>query len=1145
MGISNKYAEGFRTILYPFNIGYTYCGYNFPGSPAQDAPGCLSFHFSGDKISDRLGTTVTGGVGANVIPYNQTTERKRYGWGPSGYYHFSTSIRGLNFFTSDLALSDGRGGPSPFGSNTTQNGSYDIAAPAGVIWTGAYHNRYIHRPMNFAIQGGFNTDQMALRNLVNQNQISPKPPNLDQIYLGTSQVNNVSDRVIDTRAFNTITNIQVLDLLSEGPIEGLVTGTYIYSTQGKTTGDIGYTSATFQPFSTENNSFPETRSIFWNDTPLADLQGNFNFQQVNYKYTYGDKENIHTIWNPYINLYEDRFDYYGRKVDVNKIPIETSITKSIGEKLYGGYLKDNPNSSLAEYTKILYPKTYYIYNKEVSSIDVNIEVQGLFEQILTGSNAGDIEWKNMEFKFDIYRLMNNMDVIRLDTSKYAPYQSSYYSSDSVLIQGRITTPVIFTYHINLRPYAENFPRFDILSNQIGWVIDVQQITLEGTNSALQSAANLHSITEYYSDRFCYPEVAGVLSRFDARYFSDVPTRSYKVRLLKVKIPINYDPITKTYNGPWNGKFKVGWTDNPAWCFYDLLSNKKYGLGKYINSDLIDKWTLYEIAQYCDQLVSDGNGGLEPRFRCNLYIQNKEEAYKVLNDMASIFRGILYYSAGQIFVSQDSPKEPVYIFNNSNVLNGNFVYSDASKKSKKTVAYIRFNDAFDNYKPGVEYVEDKDSMLKYGIRETEIAAFGCTSRSQARRLGKWILATENQETEIVDFNLGLEGNLIRPGDVIWIYDQNRKINTYGGRTLELTTGYAILDTPYNQENLYALSGVNNSFQFQILTPTYNLNFGTNLGNLYVTGFSDITNSGVSGINSSLIRKSQVQYVNYNNNIKSYLTSGSGIYSNYIKLNFPNSILGIESGYNLYSNTIWTIDISTENYGGVDGGLNIRSKIDNTSQNKAYLGYIYEPYLNKAKKYRILNIVEKENQTFSVNALEYKEKKYTDVDNMNTLDNLPTRKETPNAPGLTLSAIFRSPSSNSYCATSPCDGSIFTTNQGGINSVMYDITPPNNPSSVYLYKIYFKSGQFETTDTTNRKYLVNTITPSDLSSKGTTSTNWINGTIPYFSTPQYTGVYYVRVYAENSIGESSNYTEASLALRNQATIFSVNASGFNIV
>jgi hypothetical protein len=257
-------------------------------------------------------------------------------------------------------------------------------------------------------------------------------------------------------------------------------------------------------------------------------------------------------------------------------------------------------------------------------------------------------------------------------------------------------------------------------------------------------------------------------------------------------------------------------------------------------------------------------------------------------MASIFRGILYYSAGQISVAQDSKKDPIYSFNNSNILNGNFNYSDSSKKSRKTVAIVRYNDMKDNYKPAIEVVEQKDALMKYGIRETEISAFGCTSKNQARRLGKWLITTENFETEIIEFDAGIEGNFLKPGDVISVYDQNRRSLAYAGRTLELTTGYAILDLPYNYANTYPITGanVNNSLVFNVLTPTYNFNFGTQLGDLYATGYSAIS-SGVSGLNSSFLRKSQLQYVTIDNP-KNYLTSGSGIYSNNIRINFPTNV-----------------------------------------------------------------------------------------------------------------------------------------------------------------------------------------------------------------------------------------------------------------
>ncbi|NBW18452.1 MAG: host specificity protein J, partial [Caulobacteraceae bacterium] len=646
-----------------------------------------------------------------------------------------------------------------------------------------------------------------------------------------------------------------------------------------------------------------------------------------------------------------------------------------------------------------------------------------------------------------------------------------------------------------------------------------------------------SITEVYSDRFVYPDAALVFSKFDARYFNEIPSRSYNVRLLKVKVPINYDPITKNYTGPWNGKFKVAWTDNPAWCFYDLITNNRYGLGKYIDSTLTDKWTLYEIAQYCDQLVSDGSGGLEPRFKCNLYINTKEEAYKVLNDMASIFRAIVYYSAGQITVSQDSLKEPIYIFNNSNVLNGDFNYSDSSKKSRKTVAFVRYNDENDNYKPAIEYVENKEAILKYGIRETQISAFGCTSKNQAKRIGKWILTTDNFETEIVDFQAGLEGIFLKPGDIISVYDQNRKNQVYGGRTLQLTNAYAILDVKANASNLNFLTGVLNDFNINILTPTYNLNPGTQMGDMYITGM-DITSSGTTGINNSFLRRSQVQSIKINNPSIA-IESGNDIYSKNIKVTFPTLLDNIN--YNLPQNTVWTIDLNENNY-NFNKSNTIRSPINNDSR-IAYPGYYLEPYLNKPKKYRILNISEKEDSVFSINALEYNDKKYEDIDNIGNLVNVPIKAASPVAPRVFLSGIFRSPSSNSYCATSPCNGTHFTTNQGGINSIMYNIIPQDNINNS-LYYVYAKPYvNYLNSVEAPEQYLVGVLSSQNIRT-GLTTTDWIAGTIPPFLTPTGAGIYYFRVFSENSIGERSSPVNSSYNLTAQASIFTVQASGFNI-
>jgi hypothetical protein len=241
----------------------------------------------------------------------------------------------------------------------------------------------------------------------------------------------------------------------------------------------------------------------------------------------------------------------------------------------------------------------------------------------------------------------------------------------------------------------------------------------------------------------------------------------------------------TVNGTtdvWDGTFKEfdQWTDNPAWVFYDLLINKRYGLGDYVDEDDIDKWTLYKIGQYCDQLVPDGEGGLEPRFSANIILNTREESFKVINNMASIFRGIAYYGQGSIFAVQDSLKDPIMTFTNSNVVNGIFNYQSSNKKARHNIAIVKYLDKNEFYRPAVEYVKDIEGIKKYGEREVEVTAYGATSKTQAMRWGRWTLLTENMQTETVGFNAGLEGFYLRPGDVFRVSDSNRSEYKFGGR-----------------------------------------------------------------------------------------------------------------------------------------------------------------------------------------------------------------------------------------------------------------------------------------------------------------------------------------------------------------------------
>ncbi|CAB4180532.1 Tip attachment protein J [uncultured Caudovirales phage] len=306
---------------------------------------------------------------------------------------------------------------------------------------------------------------------------------------------------------------------------------------------------------------------------------------------------------------------------------------------------------------------------------------------------------------------------------------------------------------------------------------------------------LQSITEVVQTKLRYPNTACILFVIDAKQFQSIPTRGYDIRGLKVKVPSNYNPETRVYTGSWDGTFTVAWTDNPAWCFYDMLTNTRYGLGNYIPAASVDKWALYTIAQYCDQLVPDGFGGTERRFSCNLYLQEREEAFTVVNNMASIFRGMTYWGNGAITAVQDSPSDPVASFAPANVVDGIFEYQGSSLKTRHTVAIVVWNDPVEYYRQKREYVADTAGIALYGVRETEIVAVGCATRGQAHRVGKWLLQSERLETESVQFKVGLEGAQIRPGSVIRISDPSRTGSRMGGRvSIGSTTSTIQIDSP---------------------------------------------------------------------------------------------------------------------------------------------------------------------------------------------------------------------------------------------------------------------------------------------------------------------------------------------------------------
>jgi predicted phage tail protein len=335
-----------------------------------------------------------------------------------------------------------------------------------------------------------------------------------------------------------------------------------------------------------------------------------------------------------------------------------------------------------------------------------------------------------------------------------------------------------------------------LSGTGPWDVRLRRLTADSTSTTLQNATYWDSYTEIIDAKLTYPNTALIALAIDAERFKAIPRRGYEAKGLLVRIPSNYNPATRVYTGVWDGTFSIAWTDNPAWCFYDLLITERYGLGAFINAAQVDKWALYEIAKHCDELVDDGFGGQEPRFTCSLYLQTREEAYKVITTFASIFCGIAYWAGGSIMAAQDSPSDPISLFTEANTVrseNGiHFNYAGSSIKARHTVALVSWNDPEDRYRKKIEYVEDREGIARYGAIQTEIVAIGCTSRGQAHRYGRRILYTERMETETNTFRTGLDGLSVAPGEVIQTSDPVRAGVRMGGRIVSATASAITLD-----------------------------------------------------------------------------------------------------------------------------------------------------------------------------------------------------------------------------------------------------------------------------------------------------------------------------------------------------------------
>lgn len=435
----------------------------------------------------------------------------------------------------------------------------------------------------------------------------------------------------------------------------------------------------------------------------------------------------------------------------NNVQLEGRVGSQVQDVIAGFNTSEKEVSVGTQVRKNL-PITRTVTDSKVSRLRLTIGVQSLFSQVENGDTNGT----TVEL------------VITIGSQSYPVSISGKYSAQ----------------------YLQQHT-FDNLP-PVPFTVKVERVTEDSKSQRLQNNTVWSSYTEIIDTEFTYPNTALIGVKFDSEYFSNIPARTYDLLGLRVKVPSNYDTRTRKYTGMWDGTFKIDWTDNPAWILYDVVTSKRYGLGNRLGEFGADKWTLYQVSQYCDQLVPDGFGGQEPRFTCNAWLTEQRSAYDVINDVCSIFRAMPVWNGQQLTVVMDRPSDPVWTYTNANVSKDGFSYTFSAKKARHNAIQVEYADKDNGYEKAIEYVSDDESIRRNGLNVKKITAFGCTSRGQAHRTGLWLLQTEKLETKTVSFTVGAEGLMHVPGDIIKVADTYYAGTNVGGRVLAVNGKKVTLD-----------------------------------------------------------------------------------------------------------------------------------------------------------------------------------------------------------------------------------------------------------------------------------------------------------------------------------------------------------------
>ncbi|MGQ1128594.1 host specificity protein J [Acinetobacter baumannii] len=333
---------------------------------------------------------------------------------------------------------------------------------------------------------------------------------------------------------------------------------------------------------------------------------------------------------------------------------------------------------------------------------------------------------------------------------------------------------------------ERAHRIDLPRADSGWLIRVRRLTPNSTSEYVSDKMYIEAVTEVIDAKLRYPNTALLGLQYDAETFGNVAKVAADTKGRILKVPTNYNPATRQYVGMWDGTFKEAYSNNPAWIYYDICTVDRYALGDRLTPLMVDKWSLYRLAQYCDELVPDGLGGQEPRFTCNVYLQSAEGAFEILTKLAGVFRAITFWDGNSIICDADIPQDTYFTYTRANVIDGNFEYAGTRARDRHNVVKVAWDNPANHYKTEYEFVRDEKAIAEAGqVRILEIDAWGCTSRGQAQRAGWWALKSEQLETRTVSFKVGLDGHIPQPGRVIDIADPLFAGRANGGRVSKIS------------------------------------------------------------------------------------------------------------------------------------------------------------------------------------------------------------------------------------------------------------------------------------------------------------------------------------------------------------------------